>query len=118
MEKHSTTEDMSTMISCLGHAVRKGFTKDFKVTPSGCLTTMDAKKTYAADEVQIVNFYRFEGASDPADNQILYVIETRDGTKGTLLDAYGPYADVAVSKFFHQVEEITKTHKTSEFPAY
>ena len=38
----------------------------------------------------------------------LYVIETDDGTKGTLVDAYGTYADAQVHKFMQQVEGIQK----------
>jgi len=55
-----------------------------------------------------VNFYRFEGSSDPADNSILFAIETSDGKHGTLVDAFGPYADTKVTSFIQQVEEINK----------
>jgi hypothetical protein len=58
--------------------------------------------------VHVVDFFRFEGESDPADNSILYAIETDDGKKGILSDAYGPYADINVTKFMKQVEDITK----------
>jgi hypothetical protein len=39
---------------------------------------------------------------------IMYVIETSDGVKGTLVDGYGAYASDDVSKFIVQVEEIQK----------
>ena len=39
---------------------------------------------------------------------ILYAIETCDNRKGTLTDAYGPYADPHVTKFFKHVEDISK----------
>ena len=58
--------------------------------------------------MHVVDFMRFEGASDPADNTILYVIETTDGVKGTLIDAYGSYADAKVTSFMQEVEEINK----------
>jgi hypothetical protein len=38
----------------------------------------------------VIAYYRFEGASNPDDNVVLYVIETSRGEKGLLLDAYGP----------------------------
>jgi hypothetical protein len=37
-----------------------------------------------------------------------YVIETTDGLKGTLVDAYGPYADRKLSEFMQQVESFQK----------
>jgi hypothetical protein len=39
---------------------------------------------------------------------ILYVIETSDGRKGTLIDAYGLYADDNIGEFMKEVEDIQK----------
>jgi hypothetical protein len=98
---------MKTLSSCVNKVKGDGYTEDFQVTKKG-LTTYNEDKVYTPEQVSIVNFYRFEGTSDPGDNIILYVIETSDGTKGTLSDGYGAYADSDVSKFFVQVEEIQK----------
>jgi len=108
MEKKSTTEDMKTLASCINRLVQDGYDEDFKVAKNG-LWSVHGKKCYQPDEVHIVNFFRFEGASDPADNSILYAIETDDGTKGTLTDAFGPYADENVNKFLKNVEDIKKS---------
>jgi hypothetical protein len=64
---------------------------------------------YAPDQVRVINFFRFEGFSDPDDNAVLYLIETADGLKGTLVDAYGTYADPLVYKFFMDVEAVHPT---------
>jgi len=103
MEKNSTTEEMKTLSDCINKQVLNGYTEDFKAAETGILS-LQKEKIFKADEVTVVNFYRFEGASDPSDNSILYVIETNDGTKGTLVDAYGPYADPKVDKFMQDVE--------------
>lgn len=110
MVKHATTEDMKTLASCINKLVLDGYTGNFKVTDKG-LFSIENDKCYRPQDVHIVNFFRFEGASDPADNSILYAIELSDGTKGTLTDAYGPYADPQVDKFVHQVEDINKKMK-------
>jgi hypothetical protein len=107
MQKNSTTSDMKTLADCINKMVLSGYTEDFKVSESGLLS-LQKEKLYQPEEVHVVNFFRFEGASDPADNSILYVIETNDGTKGTLTDAYGPYADQAVTKFMDEVADIEK----------
>ena len=107
MEKNATTEDMKTLASCINKLIRDGYAGNFKVTEKGLLS-IENEKLYEPGEVDIVNFFRFEGASDPADNSILYAIETRDGIKGTLTDAYGSYADPEVEKFIKQVESIDK----------
>jgi hypothetical protein len=107
MEKKSTTADMPVMTDCLAKAEADGYTENFKVSEKG-LSTADEKKFYAPEEVEITNFYRFEGASDPGDNVILYLIKTNDGVKGTLTDAYGTYADPDVTPFIRRVEEVSK----------
>jgi hypothetical protein len=103
MQKNATTADMKTLASCINKLVLDGYTEDFKASERGLLA-LQHERLYEPQHVNVVNFYRFEGASDPADNSILYVIETNDGIKGTLVDAYGPYADIQVQKFMEEVE--------------
>ena len=50
-------------------------------------------KTYSPDELAIIKTYRFEGASDPGDNSILYLLEANDGSQGYTMDAYGVYSN-------------------------
>jgi hypothetical protein len=50
-------------------------------------------KNYNPDELVIIKTYRFEGASDPGDNSILYLIEGNDGSTGYTMDAYGVYSN-------------------------
>lgn len=107
MENNSTTEDMKTLAFCVNKLVMDGYEEDFKVTENGLCGTHN-EKCYQPEDISINNFFRFEGASDPADNSILYAIETKDGTKGTLTDAFGPYADNNVEEFIKKVEDINK----------
>ena len=99
--------EMKTLASCLTSLTKDGFVAQFKATSNG-LTSLDTEKVFKPEEVKILHFYRFEGESDPADNAIVYGIETSDGEKGTLVDAFGPYSDSHVTKFMKQVEEIHK----------
>ncbi len=99
--------EMKTMVSCLNSLLTQGFETQFKAVKNG-LKSLATEKVYSAEEVQVLNFYRFEGESDPADNSIVYAIETKDGERGTLIDAYGPYSDTNVTKFMQMVEEINK----------
>ena len=100
-------EDLKTLVSCLNSLQKKGYTEDYKVTESG-LKSIQSSKIYSPKDISGVNFYRFEGNSDPADNSILYAIDTNDGRHGTLVDAYGPYADSKVASFMQQVEVVEK----------
>jgi hypothetical protein len=82
---------------------KHGYTEQFRVEKDK-LVGMVSKKKYKPKEVMAVNFYRFEGITDPDDMSILYAIETCDGSKGTLTDAYGRYSDEDTGAFMKQVE--------------
>ena len=102
---------MKTLASCLNKIIKDGYTENFKVAEEG-LQSLETEKIYKPDQIHIVNFFRFEGASDPSESAILYVIETNDGAKGSLTDAYGMYADPDIDKFVKEVENISKKHAT------
>ena len=103
-------DSMITLSSLTTTAVRKGFSENFSVDKGGkLLKSPSTGNTYHPQDVRIENFYRFEGASDPGDNAILYCLQTNDGTKGMLIDSYGHDADAAISEFIKKVEEIHKT---------
>jgi hypothetical protein len=98
---------LKDLAACTAELKERGYKEDFRIDKAG-LKTYSADKAYKPEEIRITNFYRFEGVSDPGDMTVLYVIETSDGTKGTLADGYGPYASEDVAKFIVQVEEIQK----------
>jgi hypothetical protein len=108
---------MKTLTSCTNKVKEDGYTEDFLVTKQGLTNYGSSKKFYRPEQINIVNFYRFEGASDPGDSTILYVIETDDGAKGTLVDGYGAYSDEEVSKFIAAVQAIEKKIFTSDVNA-
>jgi len=98
---------MKTLSECVNSLVEQGYSESFRVK-NKLLVGDNNKKNYLPGKVHIVNFYRFEGDSDPGDNAILYAIETDDGTYGVLVDAYGSAADASVSDFIRQVSDINK----------
>ncbi len=110
MLKNAQTDEMKTLSGCINSLVREGYTDELKAEDKGMII-ISSGKVYQPADVKIVDFYRFEGASNPDDNAILYAIETNDGVKATLIDAYGTYADERVGKFIVGVNDIEK--KTS-----
>jgi len=112
-ENKTVPPDLKSLQACLARMIEKGYTDDFKATDDG-LKSLRTDQVYAPEDVTIPNFFRFEGASDPDDMSILYVIETNDGLKGTLVDAYGPYASPEVNEFILAVEKINKKVNKSD----
>lgn len=102
-------EEERSLVNVENKLTKDGFTQDFTVT-EGRLHTMDTgtNKSYTPEEVTIVDFYRFEGESNPDDMSILYAIEANDGVKGTISSAYGVYADTDTDDFLKQVEDLGK----------
>lgn len=98
---------MPDITSCLKKVEEKGFTDQFQAKGS-FVECLGNNKVYFPEDIAVVNYYRFEGPSNPDDMAILYAIETIDGRKGTLIDAYGRYASEEVGDFMVAVENIQK----------
>ena len=91
-----------TMAEAMNDLKRRGFTADFE--PIGkMLHAAGSERTFQPDELTIVEHHRFEGASDPEEMAVVYVLEARDGTRGVLIDAYGVYANPDLSAFLQDV---------------
>ena len=48
---------------------------------------------FGPSEFEITEVHRFEGDSDPADEAVVYAIESKHGLKGVLVNGYGASAD-------------------------
>lgn len=58
---------------------------------------------YPADEFEIADLYRYEGASDPADEATVYALVSRSGLKGLLISGYGISSDSASEETLKQL---------------
>ena len=81
----------------------RGYGERFDVR-GGRLRALGTGQAFGAEDLTIREYQRFEGVSDPDDASIVYAIETRSGTKGLLVDAFGPYADPEVGRLLERVE--------------
>ena len=82
---------------------KRGFVERFDVR-GGRLRALGSGRTFDPGDLTIREYQRFEGVSDPDDASIVYAIETRGGTKGLLVDAFGPYANPEVGRLLETVE--------------
>ena len=93
---------MNTLSGTLADLGRQGFTHHFQVVGHR-VRTLDGGGTFDPDQVLIREWHRFEGVSDPDDMAIVYALESVNGTRGTLVDAFGVYSDPAISAFMEKV---------------
>ena len=113
MENNAEGQDTMTPLTTRTQELQaQGFTVDFMVAGES-LKVYGSEQSYQPEELKIVNFFRFEGASDPGDMSILYAIETSDGTKGLLSDAFGTYSDGDVDEFVKKIHDINKQNATT-----
>jgi hypothetical protein len=114
-EPNDRSTYMTDMMNCMNILDKEGFTDQYKVE-KGRLHDFNNNKNYKPRQVRAVDFYRFEGMTDPDDMAILYAIETYDGRRGTLADAYGYYSDGATGNFMLTVEIHKITNKSYNPP--
>ncbi len=100
-------QNMTTLSESINNAIEIGYSENFRMKGNRLMSD-DGMVTYAPDDISIENFFRFEGYSNTDDCSILYLVETIDGRKGTLVDSYGVYANGVYSDFIRQVMDIRK----------
>ena len=95
---------MTARLKCL---CENGFDKEFQIVENEGLKCLQTGEIFTQDEIKILERQRYEGISDPDDMAILYVVETSNGLKGTVVNAFGLYADANLSEFMNGVEDQT-----------
>ncbi len=91
----------TTLSMAMKDASDKGYKEEFKLE-NGLAMLED--NNYKADQLTIVKHYRFEGESNPDDMSVLYLLETTDGKKGIIVDAYGTYSEENLGEFLKDVK--------------
>ncbi|SHL50886.1 hypothetical protein SAMN05444266_103556 [Chitinophaga jiangningensis] len=81
-----------TVTAALQDLRQRGYTTDFNLQ-FDCIQGGGENKKLKPEEFDIEEVYRFEGETDPGDENIIYAIRTLDGTLGTLMHGYGVYAE-------------------------
>ena len=82
----------ATVTEAINELKKQGFTLDLNLKANQLIT---GENTYSADEFEIVDLYRYEGPSDPADEATVYALATPSGLKGILVAGYGYSTDEA-----------------------
>jgi hypothetical protein len=73
------------------NALRKqGYTTDFNLEEN-CIVCHPEQ--FHPEDFTIVDVYRYEGNTDPADEATVYAIESKTGIKGILVAGYGTSTD-------------------------
>jgi hypothetical protein len=79
-----------TVVDAVQGLKQRGYSIDFNLEAE-CISCPSGR--LKPSEFEITEVYRFEGASDPADEAIVYAIESKEGRKGVLVNGFGISAD-------------------------
>lgn len=79
-----------TVTEALNDLKHRNYTLDFNLKDN-CIVCNEQK--FNAEDFEIVEVYRFEGDTDPADEAVVYAIESKAGLKGVLVSGYGMSAE-------------------------
>jgi hypothetical protein len=79
-----------TVTAAVNGLKARGFDLDFNLGEN-CLVY--GENRFGPEEFEIVEVYRFEGPSDPADEAVVYGVNGSQGHKGILVTGYGLSAE-------------------------
>ena len=86
-------ENYDTVVAALNGLKAKGYTLDFNIAFDK-ITCVQNDTCLNPSEFEIMEVYRFEGDSNPEDEDVVYAVQSKDGNiKGVITSAYGTYAD-------------------------
>jgi hypothetical protein len=81
-----------TVTEAVAGLKQRGFSIDFNLETDKIICKKTPLTLTPAD-FEITEFYRFEGESDPADEAVVYAIESKNGQKGLLVTGFGVTAE-------------------------
>lgn len=86
-------EAYDTVVAALSGLKAKGYKTDFNIAFDKLICS-DNQICLNPNDFEITEVHRFEGDTNPSDEDVVYAVESKDGNiKGTLTSAFGLYAD-------------------------
>lgn len=98
MNKKHNYDTLSQAINALKD---RGFDKEVEIIDESHIRI--GENQFEDTEIEIKEFHRFEGMTNPSDMSVVYAISSKSGDKGLLADAYGADASVKIAKFLKNV---------------
>jgi hypothetical protein len=96
----------ATITDAIEQLHKQGYTLDFNLRDNRLIAN---GVEYPADDFEIADLYRYEGASDPADEANVYALVSKSGLKGLLVSGYGASSDLssdeALKKMHYKYEQ-------------
>src|SRR5882757_3508658 len=92
-----------TLSEAVNGLKKRGYNIDFNLD-FDCITCNNTPTALKPSEFEITEVYRFEGNSDPADEAVVYAIESKHGQKGVLVNGFGISSDDASNEMIEKLK--------------
>ncbi len=97
-----------TVTEAINDLRNRGFNVDFNIAFDKLLCVQN-NACLNPSEFEIVETYRFEGETNPSDEDVVYAVESKEGSlKGIVTSAYGLYADSVSTEM---LKKLSMAHK-------
>ena len=91
------------LLETVNNLKEQGYTEDFNLQQQ-CIECRDGSYRIFHDEFEIDQYFRFDNASDPADQSIVYAISSpKYGLKGVLVNSYGIYSEPLTDEMLNKL---------------
>jgi hypothetical protein len=92
-----------TVTEAVNGLKERGYNIDFNIAFDKLICS-DNNIGLQPDEFKIVEVHRFEGDSNPDDEDVVYAVESKQGNiKGIITSAFGLYADPVSNKIIQKL---------------
>lgn len=93
MENTNPQPSFDTMTEAITWLQANGYKHDFNLD-NDCIRYSDGSQCLMPEDFHVDNAFRFEGDTDPGDENVVYAISSvNNDMKGILVNAYGAYSD-------------------------
>lgn len=104
MNKNQLKESYGTLSETINGLIDSGYTHDFNIQEE-CIVCLQTNTILSPENFSIDKVYRFEGASDPDYQSVLYAISSKKfNMKGFLVDGYGISSDIISSRLMEKLQ--------------
>ena len=92
-----------TVVDAINGLKQRGYKIDFNIAFDKLICS-ENKHCLNPSEFEITETYRFEGNTNPSDEDVVYAVESKDGKlKGIVTSAFGMYADSASTEMLKKL---------------
>ncbi|OLY93676.1 hypothetical protein SAMN05444008_114108 [Cnuella takakiae] len=94
----NTLPYQKSLTTCLNRATQEGYIEEFYLHQEE-LRTRSGNRRYEIGDVEVLNCFHFEGKGQEGEEAYLLIMQTADGTKGTLVTSGEDLNGFAASLF-------------------